>query len=219
VTTSLSKQTRKLVEREREAVVERLGALRGQSKRLHSLTEAIDRDVEETARLRRGIDEMLGTAPQRGLAVDALDEDMWRLALEAEGAWAARSDRGTLRPLRELLRERLALEPTKDTRGFTFASSVRADRLQGPVAEIELTSNPMPSDLGPILKFMSGARRTWGRPVRVRDGRWPLKSRSRDVLTRFAFDRRHLPRLRAMSGPHVVCAVHKHRTAARERQL
>jgi hypothetical protein len=60
-----------MVERERQAVAERLDGLREQSERLHALTETVDRDVEETARLLRGIDEMLGTAPQ--LSLDALN--------------------------------------------------------------------------------------------------------------------------------------------------
>lgn len=60
-----------MVERERAAAASRLDALREQSQRLHALTEMIDSDVEDTARLLRGIDEMLGTAPQ--LSIDALN--------------------------------------------------------------------------------------------------------------------------------------------------
>jgi DNA-binding SARP family transcriptional activator len=54
---------------------------------------------------------------ERGLAVDALDEEMWRLALEAEGALGLREavDERYAR-LSDLLRERLALEPAKETR-------------------------------------------------------------------------------------------------------
>jgi len=56
---------------------------------------------------------------ERGLAIDALDEDMWRLALEAEGALGLREAiEERYGRLRELLRERLALEPTKETRGL-----------------------------------------------------------------------------------------------------
>jgi hypothetical protein len=73
-TTSLSKQVRKTVERERRAVAERLEALREQSERLHALTDTVDRGVEETARLLRGIDEMLGTAPQ--LSLEALNGEV-----------------------------------------------------------------------------------------------------------------------------------------------
>lgn len=54
---------------------------------------------------------------ERGLAVDALDEEMWRLALEAEGALGLRAavDERYGR-LRDLLHERLALEPARETR-------------------------------------------------------------------------------------------------------
>ncbi|HEU6443747.1 MAG TPA: BTAD domain-containing putative transcriptional regulator [Gaiellaceae bacterium] len=54
---------------------------------------------------------------ERGLAVDALDEEMWRLALEAEGALGLREavDERYGR-LRDLLQERLALEPARETR-------------------------------------------------------------------------------------------------------
>jgi two-component SAPR family response regulator len=56
---------------------------------------------------------------ERGLAIDVLDEDMWRLALEAEGALGLREAiEERYGRLRELLRERLALEPTKETRGL-----------------------------------------------------------------------------------------------------
>lgn len=65
----LSEGVRKAVERERELVVGRLEALRGQAERLHLLVEQVDRDVEETSRLLRGMDEMLGLAPQ--LSIDA----------------------------------------------------------------------------------------------------------------------------------------------------
>jgi hypothetical protein len=63
-----------MVEREGDAVAERLDALREQSQRLHALTEAIDQDVEETARLLRGIDEMLGRAPQ--LSLESMHEEL-----------------------------------------------------------------------------------------------------------------------------------------------
>ncbi len=54
---------------------------------------------------------------ERGLAVDALDEEMWRLALEAEGALGLREavDERYGR-LRDLLHARLALEPARETR-------------------------------------------------------------------------------------------------------
>jgi hypothetical protein len=65
----LSEAVRAAVERERVVVVGRLEALRGQAERLHLLVEQVDRDVEETSRLLRGMDEMLGLAPQ--LSIDA----------------------------------------------------------------------------------------------------------------------------------------------------
>ena len=63
-----------MVERERCAVAERLQALRDQSDRLHALADAVDREVEETARLLRGIDQILGTAPQ--LSLEALNGEV-----------------------------------------------------------------------------------------------------------------------------------------------
>jgi DNA-binding SARP family transcriptional activator len=65
-----------------------------------------------------GAQESLQVA-ERGLAVDVLDEDLWRLALEAEGALGLREaieDR--YGRLREILRDRLALEPSKETRAL-----------------------------------------------------------------------------------------------------
>jgi hypothetical protein len=67
----LPKHVRDTVAREREVVVARLTALEEQSRRLHELAAVVDADVSETARLLRGIDEMLGRAPQ--LSLDALD--------------------------------------------------------------------------------------------------------------------------------------------------
>lgn len=63
-----------MVEREREVVAGRLTALREQSQRLQALTALIDHDVEETARLLRSIEEILGTAPQ--LSLDALNREV-----------------------------------------------------------------------------------------------------------------------------------------------
>lgn len=56
---------------------------------------------------------------ERGLAVDSLDEEMWRLALEAEGALGLREAiEERYGRLRDLLRDRLALEPAKETRSL-----------------------------------------------------------------------------------------------------
>lgn len=58
-------------------------------------------------------------AAERALVVDALDENVWRLALEAEGALGLRDaiDK-RYGQLRHLLRERLALEPARETRAL-----------------------------------------------------------------------------------------------------
>ena len=54
---------------------------------------------------------------ERGLRVDVLDEGLWRLALEAEGELGLREAiEARYRDLRELLDERLGLEPSKETR-------------------------------------------------------------------------------------------------------
>jgi DNA-binding SARP family transcriptional activator len=54
---------------------------------------------------------------ERGLAVDALDEDMWRLALEAEGGLGLREAlEARYGRLQEILDARLGLEPGKETR-------------------------------------------------------------------------------------------------------
>jgi hypothetical protein len=63
----LSEHLRGAVEREREVVADRLAALRAQADRLHAVVAEVDRDVEETGRLLRQIDEMLGLAPQLSL--------------------------------------------------------------------------------------------------------------------------------------------------------
>jgi hypothetical protein len=63
----LSEHVQEAIERERAIVAGRLGALREQSTRLHELVDNVDADVEETARLLRRMDEMLGIAPQLSL--------------------------------------------------------------------------------------------------------------------------------------------------------
>lgn len=53
----------------------------------------------------------------------SLDEEMWRLALEAEGALGLREAiEERYGRLRELLCDRLALEPTKKTEAFPSLS-------------------------------------------------------------------------------------------------
>ncbi|HEU5372014.1 MAG TPA: hypothetical protein VFU51_06465 [Gaiellaceae bacterium] len=70
----LSEHVRLAVEQERDVVVERLGALRSQAERLHAVVEDVDREVADTARLLRQMDEMLGLAPQ--LSLDALHGEL-----------------------------------------------------------------------------------------------------------------------------------------------
>lgn len=72
--TNLSEHLQNAVAQEREVVATRLAALREQSLRLHELVEQVDRNVEETARMLRGMDEMLGLAPQ--LSLEALHGEL-----------------------------------------------------------------------------------------------------------------------------------------------
>lgn len=65
--THLSEHLQRAVEQEREVVAARLEMLREQSERLHELAAKVDADVEATTRLLRGMDEMLGLAPQMSL--------------------------------------------------------------------------------------------------------------------------------------------------------
>ena len=71
------------------------------------------------ARLKTGEAEKSLEAAERGLDIDVLDEDLWRLALEAEGALGLREAiEERYGRLRDLLQERLALEPAKETRAL-----------------------------------------------------------------------------------------------------
>jgi len=67
----LSEHVQDAVARERELVAARLEDLRAQSVRLHQLVDKLDADVQETARLLRQMEAMLGLAPQ--LSLDAHD--------------------------------------------------------------------------------------------------------------------------------------------------
>lgn len=71
---SLSEGTRQVVEGEREAVATRLADLRRQSEQLHALVDQVDAELEGAAALLRGMDEMLGRAPQLGL--ESLNEQL-----------------------------------------------------------------------------------------------------------------------------------------------
>jgi hypothetical protein len=64
---TLSDHVQQVVMGERALVASRLDGLREQSRRLHELVERVDADVEETRRLLRRMDEMLGIAPQLSL--------------------------------------------------------------------------------------------------------------------------------------------------------
>lgn len=68
----LSEHVHDAVAAERELVAARLAALRAQADRLHELVDKIDSEAEETARLLRRMDEMLGIASQ--LSLDAHGE-------------------------------------------------------------------------------------------------------------------------------------------------
>jgi hypothetical protein len=71
---AISDHVRKTVETERELVVARLDSLREQSRRMHAFAEAVDRDVDQAARLLRAMDEMLGRAPQ--LSIESVHEEL-----------------------------------------------------------------------------------------------------------------------------------------------
>lgn len=71
---TLSAHVRTAVESERGLVEERLESLRAQAERLHAVVSELDRDIEDTTRLLRHMDEMLGLAPQ--LSLDALHGEL-----------------------------------------------------------------------------------------------------------------------------------------------
>jgi DNA-binding SARP family transcriptional activator len=71
------------------------------------------------ARLRRGDARDALEAAEHGLTVDVLNEGLWRLALEAEGALGLREAvAGRYEMLRRVLDERLGLEPDRETRAL-----------------------------------------------------------------------------------------------------
>ena len=91
----LSEHVQQAVEGEREVVAGRLEALRAQAARLHELVEKVDAEVEDTARLLRRMDEMLGIAPQLSLEAHGelrglkLQEIAVELLREKKGAGVA----------------------------------------------------------------------------------------------------------------------------------
>src|SRR3954452_3904685 len=81
---TLSDHVRGAVEQERTQVAARLDEIQTQAARLHALVGQVDRDVEETSRLLRQMDEMLGIAPQLALNVDGelRGRELQRVAIE-----------------------------------------------------------------------------------------------------------------------------------------
>ena len=70
----ISEHLKETMHSERELVAARYEELRQQSQRLHALAEKVDAEFAETARLLRGMEEMLGLAPQ--LCLENSDEDL-----------------------------------------------------------------------------------------------------------------------------------------------
>lgn len=81
---AVSEHVEGVLERERGQVAERLHSIQDQADRLRALVDEIDRDVAETARLLRQIDEMLGRAPQLSLSFDGelRGRELQRVAIE-----------------------------------------------------------------------------------------------------------------------------------------
>jgi DNA-binding SARP family transcriptional activator len=78
------------------------------------LLEQVARHRLEAGDVRAALD-----AAERGIAIDSLNEDYWRLALKAEGELGAREAvEARYERLRALLNERLGLEPSKETRSL-----------------------------------------------------------------------------------------------------
>ena len=70
----LSKHMLLQVRHEHPLIAARVAELREQSQRLHALTERIDQELQEAIRMLRGIEEMLGLAPQ--LSLDAFSGEL-----------------------------------------------------------------------------------------------------------------------------------------------
>jgi DNA-binding SARP family transcriptional activator len=76
-------------------------------------------DLVGRARLNAGEARDALELAERGLAVDVLNEALWRLAFEAEGALGLREAiEARYRELGALLEERLGLKPSKETRSL-----------------------------------------------------------------------------------------------------
>ena len=70
----LSEQVLEQVRREHPVILDRVAELRAQSQRLHTLTERADMELAEATLMLRGIEEMLGLAPQ--LSLDAFGKEL-----------------------------------------------------------------------------------------------------------------------------------------------
>jgi DNA-binding SARP family transcriptional activator len=117
------------IDEERRALESALALFRGEpfagieapwaeseARRLRALAVDI---LERVGRLRLDAGEATGAldAAERGIALDLLNEGLWRLALEAEGALGLREAIAErYEALRQILDERLGLEPNRETR-------------------------------------------------------------------------------------------------------
>jgi len=88
----LAEHVRPVVERERALVARRLQELREQAERLHALVDGVDEEVEQTARMLRHMDEILGLAPQ--LSIDSLDGEIRGQRLRAVAVDLLRQKKG-----------------------------------------------------------------------------------------------------------------------------
>jgi hypothetical protein len=70
----LSEEVLAQVHREHPVIRERVAELRAQSQRLHALTDRVDMELADASRMLRGIEEMLGLAPQ--LSLDAFGKEL-----------------------------------------------------------------------------------------------------------------------------------------------
>jgi hypothetical protein len=70
----LSEHVLEQVRCERPVIEARIAELREQSRRLHALTDRLDQELDEALRVLRGIEEMLGEAPQ--LSLDAFNGEI-----------------------------------------------------------------------------------------------------------------------------------------------
>jgi hypothetical protein len=89
---SLSDRAREVVASERDLIRERLSQLQAQSARLHALAADLDKDVEDTTRMLRTMDEMLGLAPQ--LSLESANRELRGQRLQDIAVEVLRAKRG-----------------------------------------------------------------------------------------------------------------------------